>query len=373
MTISHPVGRRGHCRSLSTPSPRTGGAAGTPLAIFGGGAAAAAAAAAAIAEHAAVYRPEPTTWGSLASSLEPRLASHAAATEHARPAATSRTDGATSPACMGASSSRAATFSGSTQAPHGAAGCVVPQQPAGAATLHPASPRHLSLPHHERFALCGSPLACGPAASPAAGRRVVPRPTGIDGTAVTGRGGAAYTPRVQPGAPAASRGSPDTIGTLDPTPAPPFACGVSCGVGPGNERPDRSLSVGSPRCACQGAGAGGGGGGGGSGGGGGFSAATERLDRSVSVGSPRCACQGASAPTSKKLGVGLLVGAGLLDGLVEGLVPAGAAPSASIADGLVGRRYARSRVHQRDPGLPCGSPVTLRKIDTAPRADTDSQ
>ena len=93
----------------------------------------------------------------------------------------------------------------------------------------------------------------------------------------------------------------------------------------------------------------------------------------MSVGSPRCACQGASAPTSKKLGVGLLVGAGLLDGLVEGLVPVGAAPSASIADGLVGRRYARSRVHQRDPGLPCGSPVTLRKIDTAPRPDTDSQ
>ena len=364
MTISPPVGRRGHCRSLSTPSPRTAGTAGTPLAIFGGGAAAAATAAA-IAEHAAVYSAEPTTWDPLASGLEPRLASHAAAAEHARPAAASRTDGATSPACaLGASSTRAASFSGSTQAAHGAGGGVMPQQPAGAATLHPASPRHLSLPHHERFALCGSPLACSPAASPAAGRRA-------------GRGGAAYAQRVQPGAPAASRGSPpDTMATLDPTPAPPFACGVSCGVSPGNERPDRSLSVGSPRCACQGAGAGGGGGGGGgggSGGGGGFSAATERLDRSVSVGSPRCACQGASAPTSKKLGVGLLVGAGLLDGLVEGLVPVGAAPSASIADGLVGRRYARSRVHQRDPGLPCGSPVTLRKIDTAPRADTDSQ
>jgi hypothetical protein len=94
----------------------------------------------------------------------------------------------------------------------------------------------------------------------------------------------------------------------------------------------------------------------------------------VSVGSPRCACQGGTAPTSRKLGVGLLVGAGLLDGLVEGLVPVGGGPtSGSIADGLVGRRYSRSRVPQRDPGLPCGSPITLRKMDTASRANTDSQ
>ena len=77
MTISPPVGRRGHCRSLSTPSPRTAGTAGTPLAIFGGGAAAAAAATA-IAEHAAVYSADSITWDPLASSLEPRLASHAA-------------------------------------------------------------------------------------------------------------------------------------------------------------------------------------------------------------------------------------------------------------------------------------------------------
>ena len=379
LTISPHSGRR-HCRSLSSPSPRTGGAGGTggtggtPLAIFGGGAAGAATAAA-IAEHAAVYSAESTTWDSLASSLEhaspPRLASHAAAAEHARPAASSRTDGSTSPACtLGASSSRAASFfSGAAQAPHGAAVCVVPQQPPGAATFHPASPRHLSLPHHERFALCGSALS--PAVSPAAGRRGVPRPTGMDGTAVAGRGGAVYAPRVQRPAPAGSRGSADTMAMLDSSPAPPFACGV----GPGTERPDRSLSVGSPRCTCQGGGAGGGGGGGGGAGGGG--AVTERLDRSVSVGSPRCACQGGTAPTSRKLGVGLLVGAGLLDGLVEGLVPVGggsiAVASGSIADGLVGRRYSRSRVPQRDPGLPCGSPITLRKMDTASRASTDSQ